>query len=141
MEKLPPESPIFPASALPCAESPDTGAKEESLPIEVVILTQDHEIRGLVYVSRKTREERRLSDLLNDPQRRFLAVTDVELLTRHNPSAPRRYAFLQMHIDSIIMIHPSTQRLLNKGGYTKDEASRFEDIRAKFRSKEALELG
>lgn len=110
--------------------------KENMLPIEVILLTEDHEIRGLVYVSRNTKEERRLTDLLNDNRRRFLAITDAELLHRHSPSAPRHYSFMQVHMDKIIMLHPSTQRLVNKNNYGVEDALRFDQFRAKLRGQE-----
>ncbi|HEY9746627.1 MAG TPA: hypothetical protein V6C99_10460 [Oculatellaceae cyanobacterium] len=108
--------------------------KENALAVEVVILTTDHEIHGLIYVSRNAREDRRISDLLNNPNRRFLAVTDAKLINRHGPSTPRLYSFLQLHIDNIIMIHPTTQAVMRHGlDSVKEEVARFDDLRAKFK--------
>lgn len=105
--------------------------KESAMPMEVVILTPDHEIYGIVYVSRDTREDRRISDLLNADNRRFLAVTDARLINRVGPSTPRMYSFLQLHIDNIIMIHPSTQSVVKDTGYSTEEALRFDQLRAR----------
>jgi hypothetical protein len=113
-----------------------TDAKGTMLPLEVILLTQDHEIRGLVYVSREAKADRRLSELLNDQTRRFLAIKDAELVNRHSPSGARHYAFLQVHIDNIIMLHPSAQRLVNNQTYSTEEASRFDNFRAKLVSKQ-----
>ncbi len=107
--------------------------KETTVPVEVVILTRDHEVYGLIYVSRDAKEERRISDLLNDPDRRFLAVTDARLINRTGPSTPRVYSFLQLHIDNIIMIHPSTQAVVQNTDYSRDEAFRFDELRSKFK--------
>lgn len=107
------------------AESP-----EEAMPLEVEILTKDHEVKGLVYVSRGVDERRRLSDLLNDQERRFLAIKDVELKSRNNPSSPRHYSFLQLQMDEIIMIHPtaeSTSRSMDMSG----EGDKISQLRGK----------
>lgn len=107
-------------------------SKDAAIPMEVVILTQDHEVQGVIYVSRDAREDRRISDLLNEPERRFLAVTDAKLINRSGPSSPRIYSFMQLHIDNIIMIHPSAQAVLKNTEYSKDEALRFDGLRTKF---------
>lgn len=106
--------------------------KDAAMPVEVVILTPDHEVLGIIHVSRDAREDRRISDLLNDPDRRFLAVTDARLINRIGNSTPRVYSFLQLHIDNIIMIHPSTQTVVRNTDYSKEEALRFDGLRAKF---------
>lgn len=107
-------------------------SKDAAIPMEVVILTQDHEVQGIIHVSRDAREDRRISDLLNDPDRRFLAVTDAKLISRTGPGSPRLYSFMQLHIDNIIMIHPSAQSVLRNTEYSKDEALRFDGLRSKF---------
>lgn len=106
--------------------------KDAALPMEVVILTPDHEVWGLIHVSRNAREDRRISDLLNDQDRRFLAVTDARLINRVGASTPRLYNFLQLHINNIIMIHPATQAVMRNSEYRKDEAIRFDELRSKF---------
>jgi hypothetical protein len=116
-------------------ENESQALKQNSVAIAVTLLTQDHEIKGLVYVSRKTKSERRLSDLLNDPRRRFLAITDAELISRHAPSAARTYPFIQIHIDKIIMIHPSDQRLAKSPLYSEEDAERFESFRSKLKGR------
>ena len=50
----------------------------DTIPIEVCILTADHDIKGTVHVSKYTNTNRELTDLLNDKERRFLAVTNAE---------------------------------------------------------------
>lgn len=112
-------------------ESKRIRSKEAALPVEVVILTPDHEVQGIIYVSRDAKEDRRISDLLNDPDRRFLAVTDARLVARTGPATPRLYSFLQLHIDNIIMIHPSAQTVVRNTEYSKQEALRFDELRSK----------
>lgn len=109
--------------------------KTTAMPVKVEILTPDYEIRGIVFVSRAARDDRRLTDLLNDPERRFLAVTDAEIINRTKPGSIRRYSFLQVQIGNILMLHPSSQTLLNESGYSHDESSRFENFRAKLNEK------
>ena len=43
----------------------------DTVPIEVSILTSDHDIKGVVHVSKYTNTNRELTDLLNDRERRF----------------------------------------------------------------------
>jgi hypothetical protein len=99
--------------------------------MEVVILTPDHEVQGIIYVARAVKEDRRISDLLNDPDKRFLAVTDARLINREGPSTPRLYSFLQLHINNIIMIHPAAQTVMRNTDYSRDEALRFDGLRVK----------
>lgn len=112
-------------------ESKRIRSKEAAIPMEVVILTPDHEVLGIIYVSRTAKEDRRISDLLNDPEKRFLAVTDARLINREGPSTPRLYSFLQLQINNIIMIHPAAQILMRNTDYSKDEAIRFDGLRTK----------
>ena len=55
----------------------------DTVPIEVSILTADHDIKGIVHVSKYTNSNRELTDLLNDKERRFLAVTNAEIYPRN----------------------------------------------------------
>ena len=56
----------------------------DTVPIEVSILTADHDIKGIVHVSKYTNTNRELTDLLNDRERRFLAVTNAEIYPRNS---------------------------------------------------------
>ena len=89
-------------------------SKTDTIPIEVLILTIDHEIRGAVHVSKYTNTNRELTDLLNDKEKRFIAVTNAEIINRKNPGPPRKYHFLEVHVDYILMVHPSTQVLFQE---------------------------
>jgi hypothetical protein len=115
----------------PNHEPKGINSKDAAIPLEVVILTPDHEVQGIIYVSRSAKSDRRISELLNEPDKRFLAVTDAKLINRVGPSAPRLYSFLQLHIDNIVMIHPATQIVMRNTDYSKDEALRFDSLRTK----------
>lgn len=107
-------------------------AKElDTVPIEVIILTVDHEIKGTVHVSKYTKTNRELTDLLNDKEKRFLAVTNAEIYTKATNNPPRRYNFLEIHIDSIMMVHPSTQVVFRETGKAQEDIARFRELRRK----------
>ena len=100
-------------------------------PIEVSILTADHDIKGVVYVSKYTNTNRELTDLLNDRERRFLAVTNAEIYPRTAGQSPRKYNFLEIHMDYVLMVHPSTQAVFKDSGKTQEDIARFRDLRMK----------
>lgn len=107
-------------------------AKElDTVPIEVIILTADHEIKGTVHVSKYTKTNRELTDLLNDKEKRFLAVTNAEIYQKTSNNPPRRYNFLEIHIDSIMMVHPSTQVVFRETGKAQEDIARFRELRRK----------
>ena len=81
----------------------------DTVPIEVSILTADHDIKGVVHVSKYTNTNRELTDLLNDRERRFLAVTNAEIFPRNSNQSPRKYNFLEIHMDYVLMVHTSSQ--------------------------------
>ena len=103
----------------------------DTIPIEVYILTKDHDIKGTVHVSKYTNTNRELTDLLNDKERRFLAVTNVELMSRNSSVAPKRYDFLEVHIDAIVLVHPSTQVLFKETSKAQEDIKRFRELRNK----------
>ena len=75
----------------------------DTVPIEVSILTADHDIKGVVHVSKYTNTNRELTDLLNDKERRFLAVTNAEIYPRNSNQSPRKYNFLEIHRKRVII--------------------------------------
>ncbi len=103
----------------------------DTVPIEVSILTVDHDIKGIVHVSKYTNTNRELTDLLNDKERRFLAVTNAEIYPRNANQAPRKYNFLEIHMDYVLMVHPSTQAVFKDSGKTQEDIARFRDLRLK----------
>ena len=98
----------------------------DTVPIEVSILTADHDIKGVVHVSKYTNTNRELTDLLNDRERRFLAVTNAEIFPRNSNQSPRKYNFLEIHMD-----YPSSQAVFQESGKTQEDITRFRELRLK----------
>src|SRR5574344_887387 len=103
----------------------------DTIPIEVSILTADHDIKGTVHVSKYTSTNRELTDLLNDKERSFLAVTNAEIYSRNASQAPRRYNFLEIHMDYVLMVHPSAQTVFQESGKAQEDIARFRELRLK----------
>lgn len=103
----------------------------DTVPVEVSILTVDHDIKGTVHVSKYTNSNRDLTDLLNDKERRFLAVTNVEIYSKNSNMPPRRYNFLEIHMDYILLVHPTTQAVFKETGKAQEDIARFRELRNK----------
>ena len=73
----------------------------DTVPIEVSILTVDHDIKG------------------------------AEIYPRNANQSPRRYNFLEIHMDYVLMVHPSTQAVFKDSGKTQEDIARFRDLRLK----------
>lgn len=72
----------------------------------VVIITDNYEIIGNIYMPKSTKKSRLLSELLNGG-RKFIAVKDCSLQTRISGSMEPEYTdFLEVNISSIILIKP-----------------------------------
>ena len=104
---------------------------KEAVPIEVIILTENEDIKGTVYVSKNVAANRQLTELLNNSDRRFLAVTNVEIYAKNSNHPPKRYEFLEIHMDSILMVHPTSQALFRETSKTQEDIARFRELRAK----------
>ncbi len=102
----------------------------DTIPIEVLITTIDHEIKGCVHVSKYTSTNRELTDLLNDKDKRFIAVTDAEI-TKKNGGPPKKYDFLKVHIDYILMVHPASQIIYKESAKVQEDVTRFRELRNK----------
>ena len=105
--------------------------KNDMVPIEVCILTVDHDIKGTVYVAKYSNTNRDLTDLLNDKERRFLAVTNAEITARDAKTPPRRYNFLKIHMDYILMVHPVSQVVFKESSKAQEDIRRFRELRNK----------
>lgn len=106
-----------------------TKQPSDTAPVEVCIITKDHEIKGTVYVSKFTKSNRELTELLNDKERRFLAVTNAEIVPQGGSAAPKRYDFLEVHIDSIIIMHPASQTLFKESSKAQEDIIKFRELR------------
>ena len=104
---------------------------KDSMPVEVIILTETSDIKGTVYVSKNVAPNRQLTELLNGNDRKFLAVTNVEIYPKNSNQPPKRYEFLEIHIDSILMVHPTSQALFKESPNTQEDIARFRELRAK----------
>lgn len=73
----------------------------------VLVITQDYEIKGFVFMPRTGRRNRALSDILNG-LKRFVAIKDCEITHRLNPNRRTEYHnFLQLNLNSIILLRPT----------------------------------
>ena len=73
---------------------------------KVLIITDDFEITGFVFMPKIGKRSRILSDILNG-KRRFIAVKDCELKKRNVPTDPtEKHDFIQVNLDSIIILRP-----------------------------------
>lgn len=104
----------------------------DAIPVEVIILTENSDIKGTVYVNKGVAANRQLTELLNDSGRRFLAVTNVEIYPKNSNQPPKRFEFLELHMDSILMVHPISQALFKDAPRSQEEdIARFRELRAK----------
>lgn len=72
----------------------------------VLVITQDYEIRGYVFMPKTGRKNRVLSDILNGTKR-FVAIKDCEVTHRHNPSRKtEKQNFIQLNLNAIILLRP-----------------------------------
>ena len=106
-----------------------TKQPSDTTPVEVCIITKDHEIKGTVYVSKYTKSNRELTEILNDKERRFLAVTNAEIMPVGSNSTPRRYDFLEIHVDSIMIMHPASQTLFKESSKAQEDIAKFRELR------------
>lgn len=73
----------------------------------VLVVTQDYEIKGYVFMPRTGKRNRVLSDILNG-LKRFVAIKDCEITHRLNPNRRTEYHnFLQLNLNSIILLRPT----------------------------------
>jgi len=73
----------------------------------VLVITQDYEIKGYVFMPRTGRRNRVLSDILNG-LKRFVAIKDCEVTHRLIPNRRTEFHhFLQLNLNSIILLRPT----------------------------------
>ena len=73
----------------------------------VLVVTQDYEIKGYVFMPKTGRKNRVLSDILNG-MKRFVAIKDCEVTHRLLPNRRTEYHnFLQLNLNSIILLRPT----------------------------------
>ena len=73
---------------------------------KVVIITDNFEIKGDIYMPKTTKKSRLLSELLNS-NRKFIAVKNCVMQTKTSGSMePEILDFLEVNISSIVLIKP-----------------------------------
>ena len=75
---------------------------------KVLVVTQDYEIKGYVFMPKTGKKNRVLSDILNGVKsKRFVAIKDCEIKHRLIPERRTEYHnFLQLNLSSIILLRP-----------------------------------
>jgi hypothetical protein len=75
--------------------------------IRVMVMTRDFQLEGDIHCPRQGRAGRRLSNMLNNKDRNFLALTDVQIVNRVNGGRdPKVYPLIQVNLESIEYICP-----------------------------------
>src|SRR5574344_388556 len=73
----------------------------------VLVVKQDYEIKGYVFMPRTGKKNRVLSDILNG-LKRFVAIKDCEITHILNPNRRTEYHnFLQLNLNAIILLRPT----------------------------------
>ena len=74
----------------------------------VLIITQDYEIKGYVFMPKIGKKSRVLSDILNG-KKKFVAIKDCEVSYRQMPNRRTEFHdFVQLNINSIIILRPTS---------------------------------
>lgn len=72
----------------------------------VLVITEDYEIKGNVFMPKTGRKNRVLSDILNG-SKRFVAIKNCEVVHREFPNRKAEvHDFLQLNLNSIILLRP-----------------------------------
>lgn len=87
----------------------------------VLVITQDYEIRGYVFMPKTGKKNRVLSDILNGTKR-FVAIKDCEVVHRGSTSRKiEKQDFIQLNLNSIILLRP--EKLPEKAPIKKSKTS------------------
>lgn len=73
---------------------------------KVLVVTEDYEITGYVFLPKTGKRNRILSDILNG-KKRFVAIKDCDIIHRKSPTRKIELQdFIQLNLDSIILLRP-----------------------------------
>lgn len=73
---------------------------------KVCVITEDFEIIGYVFMPKTGKRERVLTDILNG-EKRFVAIKDANITPRRGSNSnPEKHDYIQINIDSIVLIRP-----------------------------------
>lgn len=73
---------------------------------DVLIVTEDYEVRGTVFNIGFSKKNRFLSDLLNKANKNFIAVKDCEITYKNRQGETEKLDFLQLNMRYVILIRP-----------------------------------
>ncbi|MBR1942335.1 hypothetical protein IJ843_01210 [bacterium] len=88
---------------------------------DVLIITEDYEIKGTVFNVGFSKKNRFLSDLLNKANKNFIAVKDCEIMYKNRGGETEFIDFLQINMRYVVLIRPlkpeeKSEFLANKKG-------------------------
>ena len=73
---------------------------------QVLVITEDYEIVGKIFLPKINNRTRVLSELVNG-KKRFMAIKNCKIKHRHFPDrTTEEQDFIQLNINSIIMLRP-----------------------------------
>ena len=73
---------------------------------KVLVVTEDYEVKGYVFLPKIGKRNRILSDILNG-RKRFIAIKDAEITHRKTQTRKvETHDFIQLNVDSIILSRP-----------------------------------
>lgn len=71
---------------------------------KVLVITNDYEIKGYVFMPKTGKKNRMLSDILNS-NRRFIAIKNATMIKRNSPDDKvEESEFIQLNLDFIIVL-------------------------------------
>lgn len=73
---------------------------------DVLIITEDYEVKGTVFNIGFSKKNRFLSDLLNKANKNFIAVKDCEITYKNRQGETEKLDFLQLNMRYVILIRP-----------------------------------
>ena len=73
---------------------------------EVLIITEDYEVKGTVFNVGFSKKNRFLSDLLNKANKNFIAVKDCEITYKNRGGETEYLDFLQLNMRYVILLRP-----------------------------------
>jgi hypothetical protein len=75
--------------------------------IHAMVLTRNFQFEGDLHTPKLGKDGRRLSNLLNDPNRKFIVLTNVTIINRADGSKdPKTVPMIQVNLDSVEFIRP-----------------------------------
>lgn len=82
------------------------GFKKATSKEDVLIVTEDYEVRGTVFNVGFSKQNRFLSDLLNKANKNFIAVKNCEITYKNRGGEVEKFDFLQLNMRYVVLIRP-----------------------------------